>query len=220
MKRDYKRVPQLRKGTSGQIRRNGKSAAVRIPLFIVLILQGQALNAAEKQLTFAADGHILTNIGVWSPDSQWIYYDIRSDHAGANFDGNRIERVHVGTRETQTIYTSHHGACCGVVTVSPVEDRIVFIHGPEHPTDDWSYSAYHRRGVLVAATEFGTNRSANLDARNIVSPFTPGALRGGTHVHTFSGDGQWVAFTYEDHVLANRDLDTDSPARRKQISAT
>ena len=41
----------------------------------------------------------------------------------------------------------------------------------------------------------------NLDARDLVSPYTPGALRGGTHVHTFSGDGKWVAFTYEDHVL-------------------
>lgn len=47
-----------------------------------------------------------------------------------------------------------------------------------------------------------SNTLVNMDARNITPPFTPGALRGGSHVHTFSGDGKWIAFTYEDHVLA------------------
>jgi WD40 repeat protein len=45
------------------------------------------------------------------------------------------------------------------------------------------------------------NEAIPLDARDITPPFTPGALRGGSHVHVFSGDGQWVSFTYEDHVL-------------------
>jgi WD40 repeat protein len=43
-----------------------------------------------------------------------------------------------------------------------------------------------------------------MDARELAPPFTPGALRGGTHLHTFSGDGQRIAFTYEDHVLAGQ----------------
>jgi dipeptidyl aminopeptidase/acylaminoacyl peptidase len=37
---------------------------------------------------------------------------------------------------------------------------------------------------------------------NYAPPFTPGALRGGTHVHVFSPDGAWVSNTYEDEVLA------------------
>ena len=45
----------------------------------------------EKQLTHNPTGHVLTHIGVWSPDSQWILYDTRSDPAGTNFDGQRIE---------------------------------------------------------------------------------------------------------------------------------
>lgn len=45
----------------------------------------------------------------------------------------------------------------------------------------------------------------NLDARDVPEPFTPGALRGGTHVHVFSGDGRWVSFTYNDHVLSRFD---------------
>ncbi|MBY0232675.1 MAG: DUF3748 domain-containing protein, partial [Gemmataceae bacterium] len=44
-------------------------------------------------------------------------------------------------------------------------------------------------------------RPANLDARDLVPPFTPGALRGGTHLHSFNPDGSLVAFTYDDHVL-------------------
>jgi hypothetical protein len=53
--------------------------------------------------------------------------------------------------------------------------------------------------VIVRASKPAT--ATNLDARDLTSPFTPGALRGGTHLHVFSGDGQWVSFTYEDQVL-------------------
>jgi WD40 repeat protein len=42
----------------------------------------------------------------------------------------------------------------------------------------------------------------NLDARDLLPPFTPGALRGGSHVHVWDARGDWVSFTYEDHVMA------------------
>jgi hypothetical protein len=157
----------------------------------------------ERQVTSAPYGHILTNISAWSPDSQWIVYDVRSDPAGGIFDGDRIERVNATTGEVEVLYNSSHGAHCGVVTCSPVSDEIVFILGPEEPTADWQYCEYHRRGVLVATSQ--PNVSKNLDARNLTPPFTPGALRGGSHVHVFSGDGQYVSFTYEDAVLAERE---------------
>ncbi len=164
---------------------------------------------SERQLTSAPYNHILTNANVWSPDGKWVYYDVRSALDGSEFDGTRIERVHTETGEVQVVYRSRNGACCGVVTASPVDDRVIFILGPEHPTDDWAYSAWHRRGAMLRAGLPDT--LATLDARNIVSPFTPGALRGGTHVHVFSGDGKWVSFTYEDHVLAT----SDNPAAAK-----
>jgi hypothetical protein len=154
----------------------------------------------ERQLTHAPHGHVLTNANVWSPDIQWIVYDVRSDPAGSQFDGNRIERVNVKTGEVQTLYQSRRGAQCGVATCCPIDDRVAFILGPEDPTPDWQYCAYHRRGVIVDAKRPGVIE--NLDARDVAPPFTPGALRGGSHVHLFSGDGQWVSFTYEDHVLA------------------
>ncbi|MDB5333401.1 MAG: biopolymer transporter Tol [Phycisphaerales bacterium] len=161
---------------------------------------GDALPALERQLTSAPHGHLLTNTGVWSPDGRWIVHDVRSDPAGAAFDGTRIEKVNVQTGEVVVLYESRNGAHCGVATYSPVEDKVVFIHGPEHPAAGWQYGPSRRRGVVVDCARPGF--AANLDACDLAPPFTPGALRGGSHVHVFSGDGKWVSFTYNDEILS------------------
>jgi dipeptidyl aminopeptidase/acylaminoacyl peptidase len=159
--------------------------------------------AKEIQVTHRPTGHLLTNINVWSPDGRWIVYDTRSDAAGEKFDGDTIEIVNVETGEVREVYRARNGAHCGVATFSPKTNRVVFILGPEHPTDDWQYGAWHRQGVLVDVDKPG--QATPLDARDITPPFTPGALRGGSHVHVFDGDGEWVSFTYEDHILATLD---------------
>ncbi len=152
-----------------------------------------------RQLTDAPHGHILTNTAVWSPDGEWIVYDIRSDPAGSMFDGTRIERVHVASGRVEVLYESQHGACCGVATYHPMAEQVVFILGPEHPTPDWQYSPCHRQGAIVDTIR--PRELRNLDARNLSPPFTPGALRGGTHLHVFSPDRRFVSFTYDDHLL-------------------
>lgn len=159
-----------------------------------------SLHAVERQLTFAAYGHILTNCNVWSPDGKWIAYDVRSDPAGSKFDGDRIEAVNVDTGEVQLLYRSIDGAHCGVVTWHPTEPKVVFILGPEKPTADYQYGPSRRRGVIVDQHRPGV--ATPLDARHLTPPFTPGALRGGSHVHIFSPDGQLVSFTYDDDVLS------------------
>ncbi|WP_231612672.1 DUF3748 domain-containing protein [Novipirellula galeiformis] len=178
----------------------------------------------ERQITFAPTNHLLTNLGVWSHDGNWIYYDVRSDAAGSLFDGTRIERVNVESGDVEVVYQAQHGACVGVVTASPCEDKIVFIHGPENPSDDWAYAAWHRRGVTLElqSRNPGTPHSvANLDARDLVPPYTAGALRGGTHVHVISGDGRWISFTYEDHVLAtSADANAQQNQRNVGVSVT
>lgn len=161
----------------------------------------------ERQLTANAQGHVLTNINCWSPDGQWIVYDVRTGDA---FNGSRIEQINVRTGEVQCLYESRNGAHVGVVTYSPAEPRVVFIHGPENPTADWDYNFTRRRGAVVDAGKPGVARP--LDAMNYAPPFTPGALRGGSHVHVFSPNGRRVSFTYEDEVLARLDADPDAPA--------
>lgn len=155
-----------------------------------------------KQITFAPRNHQLTNINTWTPDSQWLVFDVRP--SGASFTGETIERVNVKTGETEVIYRAGNGAHVGVVTVHPTDDKYVFIHGPENPDASWKYDFHHRRGAIVQHGEV-----TNLDAMDITAPYTPGALRGGTHVHVFSPDGQFVSFTYNDHVLHERDAALD-----------
>jgi len=159
----------------------------------------------EKQLTDDARGHQLTNINVWTPDGQWLVYDVRPH--GGSFTGSTIERVNVETGEVQVIYQATQAAHVGVVTTSaqpPV--RYAFIHGPENPDSQWQYDFHHRRGVIVTEPEV---EAVTLDALDITAPFTPGALRGGTHVHVFSPDGSRLSFTYNDHVLHELDLRLD-----------
>jgi len=155
---------------------------------------------SEEQITFERRNHIISNAAVWSPDGEWIVYDVRSDRLGSRFDGTRIERVHVATSRVEVLYESHDGACCGVATYSPTADKVAFILGPERPRNDWRYSAFNRRGVIVDTPNPGV--AINLDARELSPPFLAGTLRGGTHLHLFSADGNWVSFTYEDHPLA------------------
>ncbi|WP_288821578.1 DUF3748 domain-containing protein [uncultured Leclercia sp.] len=151
-----------------------------------------------KQVTFASRHHQLTNINTWTPDSQWLAFDVRP--SGASFTGETIERVNISTGEVEVIYRATNGAHVGVVTVHPAEDKYVFIHGPENPDADWQYDFHHRQGVVAH-----NDRVVNLDAMDITAPYTPGALRGGSHVHVFSPNGQFVSFTYNDHVLHERD---------------
>ena len=168
-------------------------------------------HAREYQVTQARHAHLLTNAGVWSPDSEWIAYDIRSDTPGAGFDGPRIEAVNVRTGEIKTLYASKNGAHCGVVTWNPRAWEVVFILGPENPTPDWQYDFSHRQGVIVDWAKPGA--AANLDARDLTSPFTPGALRGGSHVHVWDAHGDWLSFTYNDALVESdvRDIAVSVP---------
>ncbi len=170
----------------------------------------------ERQLTTAAYGHVLTNIGCWTRDGQWLVYDTRSDAAGSQFDGRWIERVHATSGRVERLFESRNGAHCGVVTCCPVTDRVVFIAGPESPTLQWQYAAYHRRGLMLDLNQPPPRERFALDAMCYAPPFVAGALRGGSHVHTWDPTGRRVAFTYEDHVLAAIDRVALPHAERNQ----
>lgn len=173
----------------------------------------------ETQITHGPGGRILTNCNVWSCDSQWIVYDTRSDPAGDRFDGTRIEMVNAVTDEVRVLYESKNGAHCGVATWHPNEPKIVFILGPENPTVGWSYGPSHRQGVIVDVRNPGI--AMPMDARDLVPPFTSGALRGGTHLHVWHPRGDWISFTYEDaSVNAGRNLGVSIPDRSVNVPKT
>ena len=144
---------------------------------------------------YPGGGRVLTNANVWSPCGEWLVSDTRSDPAGNAFDGTRIERVHIRTGSVETLFTSGGGANCGVATFDPVTGGVLFLLGPERPDATWSYGPARRQGVALHGGV------ANLDARDLTPPFTPGALRGGSHVHMVHPGGRLVSFTYDDHVL-------------------
>lgn len=158
----------------------------------------------EIRLTFNATGHQITNINIWSACGAWVAYDVRP--VGSSFTGLTIERVNIHTGEQQEIYRAQSGAHVGVVTLSPtLPERYVFIHGPEYPDADWHYDFHHRRGVVLNDEGY----AETLDACVITEPYVAGALRGGSHVHVFSPDGEYLSFTYNDHVLHELDVALD-----------
>lgn len=171
----------------------------------------------ERQITTGPQNHILTNAAVWSPDNSWIAYDVRSDPAGACFDGTRIEAVNVSSGETKRLFESSRGAHCGVATWHPHEPKVIFILGPENPTPDWRYSACHRQGMIVSFDNPG--RAEAMDARDLTAPFTPGSLRGGSHVHVWDASGEWISFTYNDALVesAIRDVAIGIPSRNVNV---
>ncbi len=173
----------------------------------------------DRQITSAAKSHNLTNIGVWSPDSQWIAYDTRLGEKGTMFDGSTVEAVNIYSGEVRRIYESINGAHCGVVTWHPREWKVAFILGPENPTPDWEYGFSHRQGVIVEWAKRGI--AVNLDARDLTPPFTPGALRGGSHVHVWDAIGDWVSFTYNDALVESdiRDIGVSVPRQLVRVSS-
>ncbi len=156
----------------------------------------------ETQLTSSPQGHTLHNTQVFSKDGQWIVYDTRNDDTQIGSTGS-VEMVHVRTGEVRVLYrTEHqtaHGPGVGAATFSPVIDRVLFIHGIRNADASRPYGLTRRTGVAIDVNRPG--EPIFMDARDVTPPFTPGALRGGTHAHSWSGDGQWISFTYNDYVM-------------------
>jgi hypothetical protein len=157
----------------------------------------------EVQLTRAEKGHFLNPVQVFSPDGSWIVYDTRND-------GTRIgqtcciEMVNTTTGETKLLYHTPNqtvfGPGAGAATFSPVAGRVLFIHGLLNSDSLRPYGFSRRTGVAVDLENPGV--PVFMDARDITGPFTPGALRGGTHAHSWSADGEWISFTYNDDLMA------------------
>ncbi len=168
----------------------------------------------EAQLTKSPYGHMLNSIQVFSPDDEWIAYDTRNDqtHIGQTCC---IEKVNVNTGEVVKLYSApgqtRHGPGVGAVAWHPRESKLIFIHGLLNCNEAAPYGFTRRFGALFDEGDPG--KVAPADARATDPVLVPGALRGGTHAHSWSGDGEWISFTYNDVLLEKLERDTSSSVR-------
>ncbi|MDP6636516.1 MAG: DUF3748 domain-containing protein [Phycisphaerae bacterium] len=171
------------------------------------------LGGVEEQLTFDYKGHYLNPAQCFSADDKWIVYDTRID-PGRLVRTSVIEKVNIKTGEMVIMYRTpnqtRHGPGAGAVAYNPVSRRIVFTRGLLNCNFLRPYGFRRRGGVIVDDSELLKGLGA--DARDITFPFTPGALRGGTYGHIWSGDGKWMSFTYQDAILGKLEK-----ARRKRL---
>lgn len=154
------------------------------------------------QLTHSEIGHTLNTGQVFSTDNDWIVFDTRNNDGDIKITGS-IGIVNVKTGEERTIYKlnnqTQHGPGVGAASFSPVENRVIFIHGIRNADASKPYDFTRRTGVGIDIAQ--PQQPIFMDARNIEFPYTLGALRGGTHAHSWSGDGQMISYTYNDYVI-------------------
>jgi len=156
----------------------------------------------ETQLTFDESGHSIHNYQVFSHDDQWIVYDARN-HDSLITSTENIRMVNVVSAEIKDIYKTFnqalYGPGVGAASFSPKEDIVIFIHGIRNATEKTPYGFTRRTGVSIDLKH--PMQPIFMDARDVFNPFTTGALRGGTHAHSWSGDGKWISFTYNDFIM-------------------
>jgi hypothetical protein len=160
-------------------------------------------NLIEKQITFdESKNHDLDNNDNFSPDGKWLVYDTRTGVGGIGGSPS-VERVNIETGETEVLFgiadNQDYGPGAGAASYHPLENKVIFIHGLPVCTEANPYQQWRRTGVMVKDDQPGV--AINMDARDVTFPFTPGALRGGTHRHEWSRDGKWVGYTYNDAIM-------------------
>ena len=181
-----------------------------VALLIVPGIQSPAL-FADTQLTFNEVNHQLDNNLNFSPDGNWLAYDTRASSGGIR-NTLTLEKVNINTKQIVVIHQTDNpivdlGPGTAAVSYFPTGDKVIAIHGPATSTG-LKYEGYRRFGAIFDPTD-GTAPIVIADARDVTFPYTPGALRGGTHRHEPTGDGQWVGFTYNDQVMALAPNNTD-----------
>ncbi len=158
---------------------------------------------AETQVTRNnTQNHDLDNNDNFSPDGNWLVYDTRTASGGIGGCA-RIEKVNVESGETQTVYeikdNQSWGPGAAAASYHPFLDQVIFIHGISSCSKDNPYQQWRRVGVIVQCQQ--PDAGLHMDARDVTFPYTPGALRGGTHRHEWRRDGKWIGYTYNDAVM-------------------
>lgn len=161
------------------------------------------LSAQENQLTFGQKGHFLNQRQVFSPNDQWVVFDQRNEDSQIGTNGT-IARLHLDTGEIEVLYQvpdqTPFGPGVGAAAYHPQKEEVIFIRGLDNAAQDYPYHFTRRSGFRVSING-QKNEFMHAEARDVSFPISAGALRGGTHAHSYSQDGDWISFTYNDAIL-------------------
>lgn len=167
-----------------------------------------------RQVTFSPKNHDLDNNDNFSRDGRWLCYDTR-ETAGPGIDNClTVEAVNIETGEERLLYRpraavtgSRPAPGVGAVSFHPVEDTVIFIHGPQVAElgARGPYAKPNRQGAIVPLD--GSGALGWADCRDIATDRDTlrGAHRGGTHRHEYCADGGRIGFTYDDFLLPQYD---------------
>jgi len=156
----------------------------------------------QKQLTQGQHGHTLHHNAVLSKDGQWMVFDYRNDETHIAKTGTIAVLNLLDGKEYpiyQTLNQSEYGPGVGAASFNPHTNQVVFIHGLCDADKETPYDITRRTAVMVDMDK--NNEASYLDSRDIVAPYVPGSLRGGTHSHMWSPDGHMLSFTYNDALI-------------------
>ena len=158
-----------------------------------------------KEIQVTSDNsknHDMDNNDNVSPDGKWLVYDTRTSTGGIG-GCSSVERANIETGEIQVLFeipdNQDFGPGAGAASYHPTENKVIFIHGLPDCTEKNPYQQWRRTGVIINDSQ--PDMPVNMDARDVTFPYTPGALRGGTHRHEWSRDGNWVGYTYNDAIM-------------------
>jgi hypothetical protein len=157
----------------------------------------------------------------FSPDDTWLVYDKRKADGG--IDGSvAIEKINIETGEVVRLYETknptQYGPGVGAPSYHHSDNKTIFIHGRLNCDAEKPYAQWRRTGVIIDESNPGV--PIYMDARDVTPPFTPGALRGGTHQHEWSGDGEWIGYTYNDAVMQQLEAKTGERKNLRTIGVS
>ncbi len=150
-------------------------------------------------MTSGAYGHTLNRRQIFSPDGDQIFYDTRNLETEIGVT-RRIESVDVNSGEIELVYevkkATEFGPGVGAVACHPRRHHLVFIHGLTDCSERKPYASTRRLGALIELD--GQRSQLEFAEARCVERATWGALRGGTHAHSWSSNGDYLSFTYND----------------------
>jgi len=157
----------------------------------------------EIEILSSSDrGHTLHHNGSFNAEDELIVFDTRNDDTKIGETGE-IGVINSKTKKEQIIYKtsnqSLYGPGVGAASFHPNEDRVVFIHGLPNANQENPYSMSRRFGMMVDIQKPLIGNPA--DSRDVIEPYLAGTLRGGSHSHSWSPDGDMLSFTYNDEFV-------------------